>query len=85
MKKRRLAVGALFLFLLIAAAFVLSDRLRRPPTPASPAVLENIADRNEEAAAEAAANQRQESENLAEVADMEADAADVEDQPTNLN
>lgn len=85
MKKRRLAVGALLLLLLIAAAFALSNRMRRPPAPASPAVLENIGDKNEEAATEAATHQREESENLAEAADMEADAADAENQPINLN
>lgn len=85
MKVRRLAVGALLLLFLVAAAFVVSNRLRRPPAPASPAVLENIGDKNQEAAVEAATHQREESKNLAEAADLEADAADFEDESTNLN
>ena len=82
---RRLVFGVLLLLFVLIVAFALRDRFRQEPPPASPAVLENISEKNEEAAIEAAAQQRVESKTKAEAADIAADAADLEAQATNAN
>ena len=83
--RRRLVFGVLLLLFVLIVAFALRDRFRPEPPPASPAVLENISEKNEEAAIEAAAQQRVESKTTAELADNAADAADLEAQATNAN
>ena len=70
-----LAAGALFL---LGLFLVVPPLFRSEPAPASPAVLENIAERNEKAALEAAAIQRQQSEASAIATDQAiAKAEDV--------
>jgi hypothetical protein len=68
--RNRLAFGALAL-LLVVAVILLANAFRREPAPASPAVLERIAEKNDEAAAKDAAHLKEESEIAAEAADQE--------------
>jgi len=64
-----LALGAGIL-LMLGLLLVVPPLLRSEPPPASPATLENIAERNEKAALEAAAIQRQQSEESAIATDQ---------------
>jgi hypothetical protein len=72
--KRRTIVVALALVGLLLLAILLAGQFRRAPSPAPPGVLENIAEKNEKAAAEAAARQKAESEAAAEAADRALEA-----------
>ena len=54
-------------------------------TPASPAVLNHIADKNEDAATNAAARMKVDSEAAARAADARADAVDASAEPPAAN
>lgn len=73
---RRLAIGVLALAVLLVVATIVAGRFRQEPAPASPAVLERISDRNKEAAVEAAARQRADSEASAEATDLAIEGAE---------
>jgi hypothetical protein len=75
---RRLVLAVVALVLLVVLATVLTSSFRREPAPASPAVLEQIAEKNEKAAVEAAARQKIESEAAAEAADQAVAANEVQ-------
>jgi hypothetical protein len=76
--KRRLSgralAGGVALLVALVAGFALAPNLRGDPPSASPATLHRIAEKNDRAAIEAAAELREKSRNAAEATDALRDA-----------
>jgi len=81
----RALAGGVALFIAAAAGIALAPSLRGDPPSASPAVLHRIAEKNDRAAVEAAAELREKSRNAAEATDALRAANEAAPAPVERN